>query len=222
MAKMKVMNKILSVGLITTMALFVQIASAAPTEMLPESSYQGGAWQGSRYYNLDSINVKIDFAVYDTLAYPGEFTWAGEVDMPDTDQYIYAYQIFNSPAEGYDDIASFRLLDTDGQEIDESLMHSTCSQKDSDIPVLEGVVPEPTVSTVQGQWVWSIAGGYISQGEHSWFLIFSSEYAPTAGTYEVTAPADIPVPTPEPATALLLSLGCAMLIVRSKKSAKIT
>jgi len=174
--------------------------------LLPESHYLDGAWQGTSYYEeQDGLNVRIDFAVYDTEDedHPDDFEWTAEPPMPETDRYIYAYQIFNHPTAD-EEVAYFQVLDIDGGAINEALMHSTTSQDD----LSDGV--EPLESDTQG--VWEFDWGVLIASEHSYFLIFSSNHAPVAGSYEITSfepEGEFPV-VPEPATVTLLGLGGAM------------
>jgi hypothetical protein len=90
---MKGTRKIWLSGLVALAMLFAGTASAA--FYLPESSYEGGAWQGSKIYDEDGFNVLVDFAVYDTdnLQLVDETELAGQLNL--AGQYIYAYLIFN-------------------------------------------------------------------------------------------------------------------------------
>ena len=213
---MKVIRKTGLLGLLVIATLFLQNVSA--TILLPVSSYAEaeGNWQGKSYHEKDGYNLRIDFAVYDTEAYPGDFTWAAELDMLETDRYIYAYQIFNRAGD-YEEVSYFSILDIDGNPIVESLMHSTSSQDDE----RGGVAPEP--SGTQG--VWEYEGGILIANEHSWFLVFGSQYTPVAGSYDLTPkrePTPVPVPEiPEPGTIALLGIGGAMMIsARRRRSAQ--
>jgi hypothetical protein len=84
----------------------------------------------------------------------------------------------------------------------------------------DGVAPTPIDSEVQGTWVWTFEGGYLYTGEHSWFLVYSSDYAPTAGDFEVRGPDTedyVPTPVPEPAMVALLGFG-GVIVVSTKRS----
>jgi hypothetical protein len=68
--------------------------------MLPESShYQGFVWYDEEWErglgDITLLRGRIDFAVYDTLAYPNEFIGNDGYTAPGDGRYIYAYQIFN-------------------------------------------------------------------------------------------------------------------------------
>ena len=206
---MRMMKIIRLLCFLLVTALCVQNASA--TLILPESHYENGDWQGSSYYPEDGFDLRIDFAVYDIVSYPDDFTWAGELAMPGTDRYIYAYQIFN--LTGYiEDVTYFGLLNFDGTKVDETLMHSTCSQDGG----FGGLAPDPTISDDPG--VWEFGDGVLVVDEHSWFLIFSSNSKPVRGKFEIKKPSEPPpVPLPEPATLVLLGISSAWLLNKNRK-----
>jgi hypothetical protein len=210
---MKVMKAIGFLSMLIMTAILVQEAAA-----LPVSTYgSANGWAGYKTYTGDDFDVTVVFNVYDTVAYPDEFTWeCDDAEMPDTDRYIYAYQVIAS--NDSKDVAAFRILDAAGASLSETSMHSTCAQAD-DAGV--GISPDPVVSAVQGIWEWTAAVGFVEAGESSWFLIFSSAYAPTAGTFAVKAPeeSDIPVPpeVPEPGTIALLGVASSLFIARRTK-----
>ena len=61
--------------------------------------------------------------------------------------------------------------------------------------------------------VWEFAGGLIYKGEHSWFLVYGSDYAPVVGDYEIQGVESEPPPipeVPEPVTVALLGFGAAL------------
>lgn len=192
---------LLIVIIIATMP--AQNASAA----LPYSTYGvKNGWWGYKDYKKDGFDVRLIFNVYDTQDYPGEFTWGGEAAMPDTDRYIYAYQVFN--ISDSQDIGVFSLLDKTNNLLAQQLMHSSCAQTDG---TSSSVAPDPEVCLKQGIWEWSASGGFLSAGTNSWYLIFSSGSAPVKGSYKVeqAAPETEP-PVPEPATLALFGAASAM------------
>jgi hypothetical protein len=200
-------------SLLVVATLFAGTASA--TIYLPDSSYEEGAWQGSSIYEEEGFNVLVEFAVYDTdnLQFAGEIALDAQLNL--AGQYIYAYQIFNHMEDIYEEIAYFGILDIDRQPVDEALIENDTGSHDDGSG---GLAPTPEDSDVQGTWVWTFDGGFISAGEHSWFLVFSSHHAPVVGDFEIRAPeeGDFPVPIPEPAMIVLLGMG-GMVVVSTRR-----
>lgn len=204
---MKVMKSVFVVlSIIMVMAVLAQNASA-----LPSSSLNGGKWGGySTYSDGAGLNVEVVFNVY--AASSGEFTWGGQVSMPTTDKYIYVYQVFNSnSSSSTKSIESFSVLNSDKSDIAPSAMHQTCSQIDS---TGAGISPDPAISAIQGLWVWSDG---IVAGKYSWYLIFSSNYAPTKGAFALNDENNAPVPTPEPATITLVGVASALYAAKRRR-----
>jgi hypothetical protein len=206
---MKVMKNIVAVfSVVIVIGMLVQNALA-----LPSSSFDGGKWGGyDTYSDGAGLNVTVVFNVY--AANSGEFTWGGGVPIPSTDSYIYVYQIFNSSSS--ENVKSFNLLNSDKSAVASSLMHQTCSQTDGS----GGISPDLSVSATPGTWVWSSNGGYVLAGAHSWYLIYSSNDAPTTGDFAVNtdSPTTPPVPTPEPCTMALF--GIASVLYAAKRGRK--
>ena len=206
---MRVIRKIGFFSLLIVATFLVQNASALI--VLPDSTYADliGSWQGGRTYTEDNFNVLVEFAVYEVgnttdVLEPGK-SWTeqdlvtelvNELGVTD-DDYIYVYQIFQHQDEGYEDVTYFSILDIDGAAIDEALMEGTTALDDGE----GGISPAPIISETQGVWVWSFADcGYISTGQHSYFLVFSSNSEPVAGDFEINPDDDdLPIPdVPEP------------------------
>lgn len=202
---------------IKTIALLAVVlfatASAQKTYALLGSTYgEDSGFQGFTSYTENGLDLFIQFTVYDAWDGLNEFSWAGAVEMPDTDQYIYAYQIFNNLATSTEDIDYFSVLDIDGGAIAQSVIHKTTTQPDE---TTLGISPDPNVSIVQGSWQWSQEQLLVA-GKYSSWLIFSSPNPPTPGTFEVKAAEEqenpFPVPNvPEPSMIALLGLGMALL-----------
>ncbi len=198
---------------VLALLLFLGMAVNDSSAILPYSTFGHDDWQGNTYYSEDGLNLLIYFNVYDID--DGEFDWQGPVELPD-DGYIYAYQISNHPFLSTEDLAFFSVLDIDGDPIAQDLMIATYAQDDG----TGGIGPDPNVSDVQGAWEWSWENGYVTPGDHSWYLVFTSPYEPTKGTFEVqnSEDQDVPVPEiPEPMTVALLGLGSAPLLLRRKR-----
>jgi len=201
---------ILSLSLLTVTVLFARTASATVIDILPDSTHK----QGSTIYNevttSGTLYGRIDFAVYDTLTFPGEFAGQNfsESDIGGTGRFIYAYQIFNDyDPESELAVASFTLLNTANCPI-----NSTGSQDDED----GGVAP----SGILGKGSWAFAGGILSVGKHSYFLVFRSPNDCVPGTYAITPSSELLIPdVPEPCSLALLAVGSA--IVLRKRSRRV-
>ncbi len=190
--------------------LILTVCCSQSTWALTSSYYDG-----SVFYNNpdDMLNVRIDFAVYDTEL--GTEYQDNGIEMPGEGRYIYAYQIFQSPSSG-SDVTEFSVMDMGGNLLGESLINGTSAQDDGDGGI------EPLASDTQGLWTWAFVdgSGYIEAGEHSYLLVFSSEEDLTKGTYEIKGSGlaiPNPVHTPEPTTIAILALGSVMLTARRRR-----
>jgi hypothetical protein len=205
MKMMKNSNLILCVTII--MSVLVQNAMA-----LPFSTYGSDKnWQGYKNYSENGVKMTLLFNVYDTVANPTEFTWSG--GKPTDDRYIYAYQIINDSASK--DISLFSLLDKAKNPLSQELMNSSSSQWDG---ASLSVAPSPKVCVDQGIWTWSAASdSLLSAGKNSWYLILSSDNAPTKGSFKVetSSGTEPPVPdVPEPATLALFGFASALFAAK--------
>jgi hypothetical protein len=214
---MKTMKNIsLRLCVMFVMGMLTQNAMA-----LPYSTYgNANNWQGYKKYNDTDTGVKMTliFNVYDTVANPTEFVWGGTngISKPSDDRYIYAYQIINDSTS--QDISLFSLLDKAKNPLSQQIMHSSCAQSDG---YSSSIAPSPKVSADQGIWTWSASTGLLGAGKNSWYLIFSSNYAPTRGSFNVEAASESdPIvpgsenPIPEPCTLALFSIGSALFAAR--------
>jgi hypothetical protein len=205
----EITRKIRFFSLLVAATLFAQNASAT-LEPILESSY----YDGYVFYYEDGLFGRIDFAVYDTLddEYGDEYLDIG-ITKPGDGQYIYAYQIFNDYYSSAESVAYFALLDISGDSID---IDSIGSQEDPQ----SGIEPGSAyLNEDDYKIVWEFNGdaGYIIAGEHSWFLIFSSDNDWVAGDYEIKGPDDVPVPVPEPATVALLGIGSMLILLKRRR-----
>jgi hypothetical protein len=195
-------------------------------EYLPESSYAGDTWQGYKYYNNDLgdgsyLYCRVDFAVYDSgdLQFPDETDWVNGLAVPGEGQYIYAYQVFNSPVSD-EAVASFAVfgIDSTPPDLDEASIGSY-EDPGAGIEPKNGSLSDDGLRVV---WEFGDSEGFsfIYKGDHSWFLLFRSNSGPVEGDFEITAPIDQgvqPIPgVPEPATIALLSIGGALFLRRRK------
>jgi len=202
---------------IVSILLFLTLLALPVLAALPTSSFM----DGSAFYGDDPdyegfLKGRVDYAVYDT----DSLSLADEQDFADalglSGRYIYAYQIWNDYA-GFSeaDVGSFKVMREDGSGLAASILNDTGAHDDGE----GGIAPDIIES--QGLWTWSGAMGYLPAGEHSYFLIFSSNAAPVSGTFEVTA-GGVPVSgdepnLPEPATVALVGLGSMIVFVRRRK-----
>lgn len=208
-------------GLLVVAMLFIGDVSATPTEILPSSSH----YQGRSYYDEwtagGHLTGRIDFAVYDTVAHPDEFVGADGFVNPGGNRYVYAYQIF------CDDDATTALDYFAILNIDESGIGIGASDIDSQDDV-SGDSVEPDLeyftssTTYGGMAVWEFDGGYLVAGEHSWFLVLSSDQDWIVGgyTFDKTVADGAPAPppgNPEPCTLALLGFGGVMEFIRRRK-----
>jgi hypothetical protein len=196
-------------------ALLVPLAWAA----LPTSSFMdGSAFYGDDPGYTGHLKGRVDYAVYDT----DSLSLADEQDFVDalglSGQYIYAYQIWNDyPGISEADVGSFEVMREDGSGLAASILNDTGAHDDGE----GGIAPDIIES--QGLWTWSGAMGFLPAGEHSYFLIFSSNAAPVSGTFEVTGGEQLPVNgdepnAPEPATVALFGLGSMIVFARRRKA----
>lgn len=185
---------------------------------LPDSSYQNGAWMGTSSYTQNNLSVVVDFAVYDKLG-GNEWTTVAGWDAPGEGRFIYAYQIKNF-TQGKQ-LAAFNVFDDDGT-FSETAINSIDSYDDG----TDG--KEPTggsFDSSKSAVVWQFGGSSaLVYQDHSWVLLFTSNYSPTKGTYSFeTAQNDIPIEgdteVPEPATMVLLST-CAVMHIFTRKRRK--
>jgi hypothetical protein len=174
-------------------------------------------YEGSAIYDTDEgLTGIIEFAVYDTEneneLWRDEYLDNG-LEKPGQGRYIYAYQVFSNPFVEQGDVAHFAILGAGGGALDESVINGTEAQDDGQA----GIAPSPLVSETQGVWKWTSEGGLIAQGEHSWFLVFSSDMVETTGDFEIAGP-ELPAPAPEPGTLLLLGLGGITVSSRRRRT----
>ena len=197
---MRVIRKIGFFSLLAAAALFAQDAVATLT-----SSH----YYGSTYYYTGGLHGRIDFAVYDDR---DEYFTVNGLQAPGTGDYVYAYQIFHdsvaNPA-----LSSFAILGIEGAPVD----GIGCQDDQS------GGIASTDEYFTASEGVWEFQNehgqGILTAGEHSWFLVLSSDTDWVVGEYEIKAAGDLPVPIPEPAMITLLGVGGALTIcTRLRKS----
>lgn len=198
--------------------LFAQSAGAATMTILPGSSH----YQGRSYFRTltaDGIlSGRIEYAVYDTEG-GNELENAGFTTLG-SGQYTYVYQIFNDGddtataleyfsilgiAEGaiYDLVTDIGSVDDDSGGIDSTTYYFG--------PHDHATGPDTAI--------WEFDGDIIEESEQSFFLVISSDYDFTIGSYRViksTSP-DAPIPNPEPSTIALLGIGSVITLLRRRR-----
>lgn len=194
-------------------------AAQAALSYLPESSY----YYGQTHYNLNLgngqiLSGRIEFAVYDTQAYPSEFTGTA----PGTGRYIYAYQIFQN--SGSSALTAFVIKQIGDGAIPADNPNSYIGT-DNTVSGVDASSAFFNVSRTEGNWLFETQN--IQAGEHSVFLLVRSNSPIKVGTYDLFPPddEDIPVPgdedngnpIPEPATMLILTVGLASVAVRKTR-----
>ncbi len=198
--------------------LILTLFCSRSTWALTSSYYDG--WMP--YDNEEGLATGwINFAVYDTehSEYGSEHEDNGIVKQEGWDQYIYAYQIIHDTTSGID-VTGFSVLDLEGNLLADSLINDTSAQDDGDGG------KEPLTSDTDGVWTWDLVdgSGYISAGEHSWLLVYSSDQSLTKGTFEIeTSGMSVPIQAhaPEPTSIALLGLGIVMLTSRHRKKSRV-
>jgi len=219
------MRVIRKIGLLSVLAVITLLVQSASALTLPISSYADGYWQGRRYY--DDVEMggghlrgHIDFAVYDTVDYAGEFI---SVDTEDEfeGRYIYAYQIFNDYPASEEAVAFFAVFNLEEKPMDvhEDSINSVEDTPDSGVAATWKHFADSEVfadSNVKA--VWEFGLGVLVAGEHSWFLVFSSDRSPVPGDYEISNVRGHVPAVPEPSMIALLGIGSAMLFARRRRS----
>jgi hypothetical protein len=213
-------RKIGLLSLLVVATLFIRDVSATPTEILPSSShYQGRSYFDTWTAGGDHLTGRIDFAVYDTVTNPDEFVGAGFVN-PGGNRYVYAYQIFCDDSTTALDYFAILNLDESGIGID-----TTGDIDSQDDLTVDSVEPDleyfNSSTTYGGMAVWEFDGGYLVAGEHSWFLVLSSDQDWIVGgyTFDRIVADGVPISpgNPEPGTLALLGFGGVMEFMRRRK-----
>jgi hypothetical protein len=227
---MKLMRFICLLSVSLILMVFVQTASATLAPMMPTSSYGDGHWQGFDFYDIELddssfLRGRIDFAVYDTFNMNTEESeWVSGLDLTGEGQYLYAYQIFNDyDGASESEVSYFAVFPEAGGSfgLDETSIGSS-QDPESGVEPASGYLDDS--SGMQVVWTWEpnpAGSGPIDAGEHSWFLLYLSNYEPVAGTFDITQEqSELPAPgeVPEPSTIALLGLGAVLAVFRRSKT----
>lgn len=228
---MRVTREIGFFSLLVLAALFVQNASAA---ILPFSTFgDREGWQGSRSYEIDLVGDRVlsgdvAFTVYDTtnLVLPGETALVAVWDKPG--QYIYAYQVWNDQDLIDDEVLneavlSFAVFNEDEVTSMNVDLENIGAIEDTPSSGVEPTGVDLTVGNLEV--IWEFRGEGVNEAilladGHSWFLMFSSDFAPVVGNFRIEGPEEGDFPVPEPCTLALLGLGGALMFTKRRKSAQ--
>ena len=214
------MRKISFVTLLIAAAIFVRTAHATTTTILPASSH----YQGRSYFRTltaDGIlSGRVEYAVYDTQG-GNEFSQAGFTTQG-TGQYTYVYQIFNDGDDTVSPLEYFAILGIgEGAIYDMATDIDSINDNSSGIDATAMYFGVHDANVGPDKAVWEFEGDVLETDAHSFFLVISSNYDYSKGTYSVlksTSP-DAPIPNPEPGTLALLGAGSMLTLLRRRRSA---
>jgi hypothetical protein len=150
----------------------------------------------------------IDFAVYTSSTYPGSLSFPA-------DKYIYCYQLFNDTTSTTS--VSSLTINVDTGLIDYSQYKDTASGSGA----AGGKTPQSAPFDGTDFISYNFGRNAFSKNNYSAVLLFTSDFNWTMGTGVVKDSLDaanssftvnIPIPTPEPATVLLMALASPALL----------
>lgn len=195
-------------GMLTILFLLMQTALQAGL-YLPKSEL----WQGGSNFDKNGIKAFVEYAVYDSSQ-----GLPSGISKPGSGKYVYAYQIFNL-GKDLDPIMTFELI---GNPAAASGIGSQSDSKGGLMPDNDG-----------DEFIWRFTNGAFIAYEHSAFLVFSSNSAPVAGSFDIrntlsnygddpptndNTVSELPdMHTPEPATVTMLTIG-ALTILKRRRS----
>lgn len=216
----KEMRKISFFIVLVVAILFVQTAVATTTTLLPPSSH----YQGRSYFRtLTSdgfLSGRIEYAVYDTEV-PTELS-----EFKGSGRYTYVYQIFNDGDDTASPLEYFAIFGIgEGAIFDMATDIGSVDDNSGGINSSAMYFGVHDANTGPDNAVWEFeADNSLVIDAHSFFLIISSNYDYTKGTYSVTKSSSpyIPLPgdahTPEPGTLALLGVGSMVTLLRRRRT----
>ena len=205
---------------LATAMLLPQIANAATTTILPASShYQGRSY--FRTFTADGIlSGRVEYAVYDTQG-GNEFAQKG-FTTPGTGQYTYVYQIFNDGDDTATPLEYFSILGLgEGAINDMATDIVSINDNSSGIDATAMYFGVHDANSGPDKAIWEFEGDVLAIDAHSFFLVISSNYNYSAGTYNIlkSSSPQAPIPNPEPGTLALLGVGSMLTLLRRRRSA---
>jgi hypothetical protein len=214
---MKKMKKIRFFCLLLAAALCVRSAAATTMTMLPGSSH----YQGRSYFRTLTadglLSGRVEYAVYDSQ---GGNEFAQTYTVPGSGRYTYAYQIFNDGDDTVSALEYFAVLGIgEGAIYDLITDISSVSDNNGGIDCTAVYFGAHDANTGPDNAVWEFEGDILETDAHSFFLVMSSNYNYSTGTYRLikdTSPVT-PIPNPEPSTIALLGIGGMMTLLRRRR-----
>ncbi len=216
------MRKISCLIALVTAILFTQTALATTTTIMPPSSH----YQGRSYFRtLTSDGIlsgRVEYAVYDTLG-GNEFAQTG---FSGTGQYTYVYQIFNDGDDTVSPLEYFAIFGIgEGAIYDMATDIGSVDDSSGGINATAMYFGVHDANAGPDSAVWEFeADNNLEIDAHSFFLVISSDYDYTTGTYSITKSTSpyVPLPgdahTPEPGTLALLGLGSMVTLLRRRRN----
>ena len=212
------LRKLTIIFVLVAIALCMQSASAALTN-LENSSYAASVhnWEGIDYFSQDGVTGYVDYTVYQQNFIDNTIDENNFIESTNlSGEYIYAYQVFVDEDSSTEVGADFFRLLYEGNPLAGVL---------SDIMTLDDGEPNAVDiwGTVDPNGTWYFKEGELIDGKHSFFLLYSSDEGPVAGSYEIgTNTYDMggtEGQIPEPATVAMLAIG-GMSLMRAKTKRK--
>ena len=196
---------------------------------LPDSSH----YSGKQYLGGTGDWVTIEFAVYDN--HGAEFIDEYELPWADPGEFVYAYQIMNNTTTDFTiDYFSIYGLGEGAITSSENIGSLDDHPMEPDLRGQEVVYEQAGFDLSTAHWEFidplnqdDPNPSRLYTGEHSYFLLVTSDQDYQAGTYNFQPPQgdDVPVPeasepaaisNPEPCTLALFGLGSVLLLKRKK------